>query len=58
MPERVSLESYVLLKGPPPNHEQFVSFLKLMLELDPEKRASLNQLLAHEWLKTDTVDVI
>jgi serine/threonine-protein kinase SRPK3 len=52
MPNRISLELDILKRGAPPNREQFIAFLKLMFALDPEKRASLDQLLAHEWLST------
>jgi len=50
VPDRISLELDILKRGAPPNREQFLAFLKLMFVLDPEKRASLDQLLAHEWL--------
>ena len=52
VPDRISLELDILKRGAPPNREQFLAFLKLMFVLDPEKRASLDQLLAHEWLLT------
>jgi serine/threonine-protein kinase SRPK3 len=52
MPDHISLELDILKRGAPPNHEQFIGFLKLMFVLDPENRASLDQLLAHKWLWT------
>jgi len=52
MPDRMSLELDILKRGAPPNREQFIAFLNLMFVLDPENRASLDQLLAHEWLLT------
>ncbi|KDQ14205.1 hypothetical protein BOTBODRAFT_55634 [Botryobasidium botryosum FD-172 SS1] len=32
--------------------DELYDFLKLMLEVDPEKRASLEEILAHRWLST------
>ncbi|KAF8905238.1 kinase-like domain-containing protein [Gymnopilus junonius] len=51
LPQRSSLKSMVYSNGPPLNADAFIDFLQHMLMLDPKKRASCQELLAHEWLK-------
>jgi serine/threonine protein kinase len=47
LPERRYLEAQIRESG---GSQEFTDFLKLMLELDPAKRASLEEILAHSWL--------
>ncbi|OBZ67867.1 Serine/threonine-protein kinase SRPK [Grifola frondosa] len=48
---RLPLEESIKEQAAPPDVDVFVDFLKLMLTLDPEQRASLDELLEHEWLR-------
>ncbi|OBZ68269.1 Serine/threonine-protein kinase SRPK [Grifola frondosa] len=48
---RGSLEMSIKDLGSLPDIDIFIDFLKRMLRLDPEQRASLDELLQHEWLK-------
>ncbi|OCH83798.1 kinase-like protein [Obba rivulosa] len=48
--ERTSIDVSIRKRGAP-DADMFIDFLKLMLTLDPAKRASCEDLLAHEWLK-------
>ncbi|OCH85614.1 kinase-like protein [Obba rivulosa] len=49
LPQRISIDAKIRKRGAP-DADRFIDFLKLMLTLDPEKRASCEDLLAHEWL--------
>ena len=50
VPERRPIGDIVRERGSP-DAETFTDFLQLMLTLDPAKRASFEELLAHRWLK-------
>jgi serine/threonine-protein kinase SRPK3 len=49
-PQRKTFKQRIHDHGALPNVDVFIDFLHLMLTLDPTKRASCQDLLAHEWL--------
>ncbi|EMD36090.1 hypothetical protein CERSUDRAFT_156845 [Gelatoporia subvermispora B] len=50
LPRPIGIESAIRRRGAP-DVDMFIDFLKLMLTLDPNQRATCEDLLAHAWLK-------